>query len=202
MNLNIEHVEKLVLHFGGAERNAVQAAGASDHAFTLESPEPGQQFAWPWPKAPKIGELWPEGGGYYAGLFHARDDGGDFHLILSPADAGVKLQVPWGPSEDLQAATSDWDGKSNTLALLSNAAKSVTWLKDSINGFTDWYLPSKRELAFLWAQVGELFGPGWYWSSTQYSRFYAWGQLFDDGYQLSSDKSYEGRARVVRRFSA
>jgi hypothetical protein len=40
----------------------------------------------------------------------------------------------------------------------------------------------------------------WYWSSTQHADSdYAWGQDFNGGFQDGNIKSYEGRARVVRR---
>jgi len=46
----------------------------------------------------------------------------------------------------------------------------------------------------------EAFDPAWYWSSTQHASDsdYAWGQNFVNGNQDIS-KSYEGRARAVRR---
>jgi hypothetical protein len=54
-------------------------------------------------------------------------------------------------------------------------------------------------------QVGgtEALELAWYWSSTQYaaSPSNAWGQVFDYGYQYDSRKSYEGRARAVRRLT-
>jgi hypothetical protein len=46
------------------------------------------------------------------------------------------------------------------------------------------------------------FEEAWYWASTQYSRYNAWGQSFDGGDQSYYDKAYEGRARAVRRFKA
>ncbi len=53
-------------------------------------------------------------------------------------------------------------------------------------------------------QIGgtEAFAPRAYWSSTQYAgyAYYAWGQLFDGGYQGTSGKSFPARARAVRRF--
>ncbi|TRO21985.1 DUF1566 domain-containing protein [Ectopseudomonas mendocina] len=46
----------------------------------------------------------------------------------------------------------------------------------------------------------QAFEDAWYWSSTQYSPFYAWDQDFDDGGQYDGRKDYELRARAVRRF--
>lgn len=52
-------------------------------------------------------------------------------------------------------------------------------------------------------QIGgeQAFEEDWYWSSTQHasSSDYAWYQGFSYGYQLTSFKSYECRARAVRR---
>ncbi|MBL0918013.1 MAG: DUF1566 domain-containing protein [Hydrogenophaga sp.] len=44
----------------------------------------------------------------------------------------------------------------------------------------------------------QAFDEAWYWSSTQYSENYAWGQLSYYGYQLDDDKKFEGRVRLVR----
>ena len=45
----------------------------------------------------------------------------------------------------------------------------------------------------------EAFEAAWYWSSTQYSSHYAWGQDFGNGNQGFSDgKEFEARARAVR----
>ena len=48
---------------------------------------------------------------------------------------------------------------------------------------------------------GEAFEPEWYWSSTQYAAdpSDAWLQDFDSGNQYGNHKTYEGRARAVRR---
>jgi hypothetical protein len=47
----------------------------------------------------------------------------------------------------------------------------------------------------------EAFDEAWYWSSTQHAAYSndAWHQDFDDGYQYDGIKSFEARARAVRR---
>jgi hypothetical protein len=47
----------------------------------------------------------------------------------------------------------------------------------------------------------QAFEEAWYWSSTQHAAnsHYAWGQHFHRGFQDGGLKSYEGRARAVRR---
>lgn len=45
----------------------------------------------------------------------------------------------------------------------------------------------------------EAFAAGFYWSSTEDSAAYAWIQVFDSGFQASSDKANGNRVRAVRR---
>ena len=64
----------------------------------------------------------------------------------------------------------------------------------------DCYLPSRNESALLYATCRQHIETGeYYWTSTQCSADYAWLQLFNYGLQYGSFKSYEGRARAVRR---
>jgi hypothetical protein len=94
---------------------------------------------------------------------------------------------------------------SHHLVLLPEADKRMPWqaaveyAKDQ--GGT---LPTRREQSLLFANSKDQFQPAWYWSGEQYEDdgSYAWGQGFDDGLQFISHKSYEGRARAVRRFPA
>jgi hypothetical protein len=69
-------------------------------------------------------------------------------------------------------------------------------------GYGDWYLPSKRELNLLYGQKAVVggFTSSPYWSSTEYSGYYAWTQRFDDGYQDYDDKYLALRVRAVRAF--
>ncbi|MCY1297035.1 hypothetical protein D9M70_464570 [compost metagenome] len=79
-----------------------------------------------------------------------------------------------------------------------------------INGFTDWYIPSRHEQALQYFsllnaegyQAGQpnAFTRRGHWSSTQYSPYYAWIQGFDVGVQRHALKGSEFRARAVRRF--
>ncbi|MBI3096381.1 MAG: DUF1566 domain-containing protein [Rhodocyclales bacterium] len=62
-------------------------------------------------------------------------------------------------------------------------------------------LPTRREQSLLYANLKEHFQPAWYWSCEQHASFsdYAWSQYFGYGSQYDSLKSFEGRARAVRR---
>ena len=62
-------------------------------------------------------------------------------------------------------------------------------------------LPTRAEQALLFANLKDQFKSDWYWSGEQYgpSSSGAWRQTFGNGGQYSLHKSYEGRARAVRR---
>jgi hypothetical protein len=61
-----------------------------------------------------------------------------------------------------------------------------------LNGYGDWYLPSKDELNTVYINLKKVGFPRFYynsyWSSTVFSIYEAWKQSFDDGYQLYSRK--------------
>ncbi|MDC8756229.1 DUF1566 domain-containing protein [Janthinobacterium fluminis] len=62
-------------------------------------------------------------------------------------------------------------------------------------------LPAQTTVDAFQEGGNEALEPFWHWSSTQYAAVpsYAWIQFFDDGSQGYTLKSYEGRARAVRR---
>lgn len=61
-------------------------------------------------------------------------------------------------------------------------------------------LPTRPEGALLYANLRVQFEGGWHWLSEQYSAGSAWSQGFIHGSQDGDFKSYEARARAVRRF--
>jgi len=70
------------------------------------------------------------------------------------------------------------------------------------NSKTDWHLPSKDELAQLYAQrttVGG-FSTGYYWSSSEKSGGWAWFQIFGYGNQDFTSKTFTFYVRPVRAF--
>ena len=124
-------------------------------------------------KAPPIGHPWPGQGGTYAGLCRGRDGQADYHLIL--ADIRPK------------AAYLSW------LAGMA-WAKTVT-----VDGHTDFDLPTRYESPILFGNVGALFEREWHWTSTQSSEHYAFFQGFCHGAQHGNGKKAELRVRAVRR---
>ena len=87
------------------------------------------------------------------------------------------------------------------LALLDGEVEAVTW-----DAAVAWAaakgasLPTRAEQRLLMANLPDQFKPEWYWSGTQAGPSGAWSQDFDYGYQGIITRSYEGRARAVRRF--
>jgi len=88
------------------------------------------------------------------------------------------------------------------LVLLAGEAQDVSWVAASEwangNGGT---LPTRRELALLYANCREQFERVWYWSSEpQEPRAQlVWGQNFTSGIQTMYGRPFRGRARAVRR---
>ena len=74
----------------------------------------------------------------------------------------------------------------------------------SLNGYSDWFIPSKDELNELYLQQGVVSGLSStrYWSSSEESGTnYAWTQYFSDGLQIGNAKANLLRVRVVRTFN-
>jgi hypothetical protein len=158
------------------------------------------------PAPPRIGQMWPGEGGVYAGLMRGENGQPDYHLIVPTDPLGQHDGIAWGGfGMEAPGPASSFDGLANTTALAGagDAYPAAQWATGiAIDGHTDWYLPSRRELRLCWVNVPEQFESGWYWTSTQCSRHYAWIQNFGDGLQLSNGKDGQARARAVRRLIA
>ncbi|GAB3470725.1 hypothetical protein GCM10027321_41540 [Massilia terrae] len=88
------------------------------------------------------------------------------------------------------------------LILLPGRAADVSW-----PAAQDWaaarggILPTRRELALLFANLREEFDRAWYWSSEQHETRaqLVWGQNFASGIQTVYGRPFRGNARAVRR---
>lgn len=73
------------------------------------------------------------------------------------------------------------------------------------NGKTDWFLPSKDELAHMYTNRGSLdcYTTNAYWSSSEYDAHYAWAQGFswDVSFQYYTSKDNTFYVRPVRSFN-
>ena len=59
-------------------------------------------------------------------------------------------------------------------------------------------LPTRPVAALMFANVKASLPSGWHWTNEEFDASFAWGCRFDDGYQFSSNKSFEGSAVAVR----
>jgi len=157
------------------------------------------------PRPVRIGEYWAEQGGVLAGLMRGENGKPDYFLIV-PTDPAAEVEsIEWGgKGVNEENAYSEFDGMANTVALTEHSKTehpAAKWAYElTIGRFDDFYLPARRELALMYANVPELFKKEWHWSSTQYSEAYAWFQDFGNGGQGRYWKGYDTRARAVRRF--
>ena len=124
---------------------------------------------------PPLATFCPEYGGFYAGIIRGENGEPSYHLFHAPA-----LQ---------EIAATKWQ----------NAVEKAS---ASLNGFSDWSLPDRREARLLAINSPDSFDKdGRYWTSTQhaFSPDYAWIQDFSGGFQSINRKSVGCCARPVRR---
>jgi len=126
-------------------------------------------------------------------------------LIAAPNDQG---SAKWGCYGYTIGGTNTalGTGAANTAAILAGCSEAgiAARLCDNLvlNGYSDWFLPSKDELNKLYqnrSRVGG-FGSNYYWSSSESSSFFAWFQYFFYGPQYGNYKDLTFRVRAVRAF--
>lgn len=72
----------------------------------------------------------------------------------------------------------------------------------TLNGYSDWFLPSKNELNLLYQQRNQIgdFTEGYYWCSAEYDSLHAWNQYFPYGPQYYANKADPACVRAIRAF--
>jgi len=157
-----------------------------------------------------IGDIY--GGGKVAYILGAGDSGYDANvqhgLIAATADQSTYIQ--WCSDSNTNTGATETgigSGAANTTLIVSNqgAGTYAAKLCDDLilNGYYDWYLPSKDELNKLYLNkdvVGGFVESTNYWSSSEYDAVFAWRQSFPDGYQYYAFKVSHVRVRAVRAF--
>lgn len=146
----------------------------------------------------------------YGGGFIFYIDGTRKHgLIAAPASSEFKL-FTWGcNTTSIPAAqnTSVGKGQENTTAILQNCTEANIAAKLCndlvLDGYSDWFLPSKDELALIYENLF-LKGIGGfttgYWSSSQGAATTAWEHAFDTNNKLLSNKTSQNYVRAIRAF--
>lgn len=160
-------------------------------------------------------------GGIVAYILQIGDPGwitGETHgLIAAPSDQGS--EIPWqsiGSSYILTSANGIelGSGNANTSKIVSLQGEGIYAAKLCydlvLNGFDDWYLPSKDELNALYTNRLAIGGfktgaYDYYWSSTEYGANGAWWQCFEldgpyMGVQNGGNKLEKYNVRAIRSF--
>lgn len=150
-------------------------------------------------------------GGKLAYLLQAGDLGYDANiphgLIAAPFDQSVR--AVWGCiNTEISGADgiAIGTGYQNTIDILKGcttegiAAKLCYDLE--LNGYSDWYLPSRDELNKLYINKSTIGGfiPDDYWSSSEYNQISVWSQSFSNGSFsiISKYDTYDHYATYVR----
>ena len=122
---------------------------------------------------PLIGEYWPGQGGIYLGLAAECENYPQGHLVL--CEARIEESLTW--------------------------KAAIAWASEqSVDGHTDFRLPSRFESALIYANGQKHVDVDrWHWTGTPKGSN-AWVQYFGDGYQAWDDVTSEHCARAVRRF--
>lgn len=121
-------------HPGTATSSGTQHMNESTHATPTT---PGEPFE----------------GGFYAGRFML--DGAEYALIVSPKAEGELEEAVWGERrKDIPRTASCNNGLDNTTAMATAGSDLARWmLALDINGFADWYLPSRDELELCYRNL-------------------------------------------------
>ncbi len=159
-------------------------------------------------------------GDFFAGGVVFWLDGNGSGLVCAITDQEINRDntLKWGcMNNDIDGAddTIIGTGKQNTIDIVAdcNTTGIVADVcsKLSLNGYEDWFLPSKDELNEMYlnkaaidaraiAMGGTGFGRNFYWSSTEYDTEKAYWQYFLNGVQEKDDKRVALNVRAVRAF--
>jgi hypothetical protein len=151
--------------------------------------------------------LQPGDPGYVSGEIHG--------LIATTIDQSTSIM--WSVFDYINTAvpgtlTTLGSGKANTNKIIAQNGADITyaagicdaWVNtDTGTGvYSDWYLPSKDELAKLYLNKDAVggFASAYYWSSSEYYNAKAWGQDFSYSTQSDEYKGGEGSVRTIRSF--
>ena len=154
----------------------------------------------------------------HGGLVFYVDSTGQHGLVAAMDD--LEGTYEWGCSQqEVNGAdgTSIGTGYQNTIDIVNQGCSTVNGsitaaqaaFDAEINGYSDWYLPSRNELIEMYNTIGNGgpegniggFENNMYWSSTEFDINYKWSVYFDDGNTYLHGFYYtSSRVRPIRSF--
>ena len=155
-----------------------------------------------------------EVGDEYAGGIVFYVDGNCNGLVCAKADQNNGEKTPWHIGTSLitgATGTAIGTGQANTTLIVNSYGSSEIYAALVCNnldleGYTDWFLPSKDELNLMYSNLHQAtpaigdFQGDFYWNSTEDDAGDAWLQDFGDGGQYFDAKSANQYVRAVRAF--
>jgi hypothetical protein len=144
-------------------------------------------------------------GGKVAYIFQPGDVGyvaGETHGLIAAAQ-DLPGTYQWGCFGTAISGADGGDigtGSQNTVDIVNagcgGAAQACANLV--LNGYSDWFLPSRSELQQLYTNRTAIggFQNNWYWSSSEFSSGFAWGFYFNPGNLNKGDYLYVRAVRV------
>ena len=131
------------------------------------------------------------------------------HGIVS-ATSDQSNSADWGcPNMAIAGADASalGTGNQNTIEILAACpTATAAYICDTLtlNGYNDWFLPSKSELNLMYSNLHSVglgnFGNLAYWSSTEMTASFAWQVIFSGGILQGTTKNNLIAVRAVREF--
>ncbi|MFP5039512.1 DUF1566 domain-containing protein [Parasediminibacterium sp. JCM 36343] len=148
------------------------------------------------------------GQNYGGGIIFYIDASGQHGLVAATTDQSTA--VAWWNGSYLVTGASDTavgTGQANTTAIIAVQASgtyAANVCVQTANGYSDWFMPSKGELALMYKNLhtkgfGNFTG-SFYYSSSEYDVNQAWVFDFGQNSQFAYYKNNTARVRAVRKF--